>query len=88
MNQMYAAANSSLTRALEYSSKALSLSSRAFFDPGMLALLYFPPEHKYAVYSPLFASSLVPLVIALLREFFAWKRERKQPSVEEREKEE
>lgn len=40
----------------------------------MLALLYFPAEHKYAVYTPLFASVAVPLVAAVVREIIAWRR--------------
>jgi Phosphatidylinositol-glycan biosynthesis class S protein. len=43
----------------------------------MLALLYFPAEHKYAVYAPLFMSGMIPLVVAALREFKAWKKERR-----------
>ena len=43
----------------------------------MLALLYFPAEHKYAVYTPLFASVAAPLVGAVLREIAAWRRSRK-----------
>ncbi|KAL7415476.1 phosphatidylinositol-glycan biosynthesis class S protein [Mrakia frigida] len=49
------------------SSKALALSSRAFFNPTMLGLLYFPDEHKYAVYTPLFAPVGVPLIVALVK---------------------
>lgn len=52
------------------------MASRAFFNPGMLALLYFPAEHKYAVYTPLFASIAAPLFAAVAREFLAWKRSR------------
>lgn len=44
----------------------------------MLALLYFPAEHKYGVYAPLFASALIPLIVAALREILAYRRERKQ----------
>lgn len=44
----------------------------------MLALLYFPAEHKYAVYTPLFASVAVPLVVAVMREVAAWKKSRKE----------
>lgn len=43
----------------------------------MLALLYFPAEHKYAVYSPLFATAITLLFIAALREISAYRRERK-----------
>lgn len=41
----------------------------------MLALLYFPAEHKYAVYMPLFASIAVPMAIAVAKEVIAWRKE-------------
>lgn len=44
----------------------------------MLALLYFPAEHKYAVYTPLFASAVIPLVAATMRELVAFKAKRKE----------
>jgi len=43
------------------------LSSRAFFNPNMLGQLYFPDEHKYAVYTPLFGPLAVPLLVAGIR---------------------
>ncbi len=64
--------------ALRHSSDALTQASRAFFNPGMLALLYFPAEHKYAVYTPLFASVAAPLVATLLREVAAWRKARRE----------
>ena len=60
--------------ALEHSARALTLSSRAFFNPGMLALLYFPPEHTYAIYAPLFAPVSLPLIAPVVREFLAWRK--------------
>ncbi|KAF9261717.1 hypothetical protein L218DRAFT_905202 [Marasmius fiardii PR-910] len=66
-----------LTSILEQSSHALTLSQKAFFHPGMLALLYFPVEHKYAVYTPLFASAIIPLVVAAIREVVAWRKQRR-----------
>ncbi|KAH8829445.1 phosphatidylinositol-glycan biosynthesis class S protein-domain-containing protein [Flagelloscypha sp. PMI_526] len=62
-----------LQDALRLSAKSLTLSSRAFFNPGMIGLLYFPAEHKYAVYTPLFASAVIPLLAASVREFKAWR---------------
>lgn len=44
----------------------------------MLAMLYFPAEHKYAVYTPLFASAVIPLAAAALRELVIWRRQRRQ----------
>ena len=74
---MHETSRFSPTTALKASARALTLSSRAFFNPSMLALLYFPAEHKYAVYTPLFASVAAPLVGAVLREIAAWRRARK-----------
>ncbi|VDC00112.1 unnamed protein product [Peniophora sp. CBMAI 1063] len=74
----YANALESPTLALGHSARALTLASRAFFNPGMLALLYFPPEHTYAVYTPLFAPMMVPLVVTALRELSAWWKARKE----------
>lgn len=79
---MYEASRTSLTETLRHSAHALTLSSRAFFNPGMLALLYFPAEHKYAVYTPMFASAIIPLFVAVLRELIAWKRERNQNNLQ------
>lgn len=65
-------------RALQGSARALKFASEAFFHPDMLAMLYFPPEHTYAVYLPLFAPALMPLVVAAVRELRAWKAERRE----------
>ncbi|KAG0205537.1 hypothetical protein BGX28_002836 [Mortierella sp. GBA30] len=54
--------------ALGASRDALVKAETAFFDPTMVSMLYFPDEHKYAIYMPLFVPISVPLVMALLRE--------------------
>ena len=59
---------------------AQTYASRAFFDPSMLAMLYFPDEHKYAVYTPLFGPLLVPVIATLYREVRAWKLRRARPT--------
>lgn len=76
-SQVHEASRFSPIAALKSSARALTLSSRAFFNPGMLALLYFPAEHNYAVYTPLFASVAAPLAGAVLREIAAWRRARR-----------
>jgi len=58
---------------LLHSAQALVHSSSAFFHPTMVAMLYFPTEHKYAVYTPLFAPIAVPLVVTLLKEIRNWR---------------
>ena len=49
-------------------------SERLFFDPNMLPQLYFPDEHKYAIYVPMFLPILVPILTGIYGEF----RERRQ----------
>jgi len=71
------ATSKSAALALLHSSRALTLSSRAFFNPGMLALLYFPPEHMYAVYAPLFAPISLPLIAPVVKDILAWWKARK-----------
>ncbi|GAA5939466.1 hypothetical protein JCM3775_001723, partial [Rhodotorula graminis] len=63
--------------ALLHAAVAQRLAAEAYFDPSMLALLYFPDEHKYAVYTPLFGPVAVPLVVALLREVREWRAGRR-----------
>ncbi|GAA6027393.1 hypothetical protein JCM8097_007824 [Rhodosporidiobolus ruineniae] len=73
--------------ALSHAARAQSLASQAYFDPSMLALLYFPDEHKYAVYTPLFGPVSVPLVVALLREIKEWRKEKKRRAEERKKRE-
>jgi len=70
---------------LQHSIQALILSSRAFFNPGMLAMLYFPPEHKYAVYTPLFAPISAPLLVTTIKEVASiLKARKKRKEIQER----
>ncbi|KDQ07435.1 hypothetical protein BOTBODRAFT_180713 [Botryobasidium botryosum FD-172 SS1] len=83
LDQVYSSAVESPEAALLHSSRAHTLSSRAFFNPGMLAMLYFPAEHTYAVYTPLFAPAAVPLFVAIVREFKDWKKRRQDKTKKE-----
>ncbi|EFX02206.1 GPI transamidase component [Grosmannia clavigera kw1407] len=53
-------------------------AERAFFEKSMVGQLYFPDEHKVAVYLPLLGPVGVPLVMGLLNEIKAWLRRRKE----------
>ncbi|RUS35292.1 phosphatidylinositol-glycan biosynthesis class S protein [Jimgerdemannia flammicorona] len=53
---------------LAHSILAIERAERAFFDPTMVSMLYFPDEHKYAIYMPLFVPISVPLFMALWKE--------------------
>ncbi|CAH1762302.1 88_t:CDS:2 [Entrophospora sp. SA101] len=54
--------------ALKHAKEAIERAESAFFDPTMVSMLYFPDEHKYAIYMPLFVPISVPLLIASYRE--------------------
>ncbi|CAD6910961.1 unnamed protein product [Tilletia controversa] len=71
-------AHAYLQHALSLASLSSTLASRAFFHPSMLGLLYFPEEHKYAVYTPLFGPVAVPLLVALVRELKDWRKARRR----------
>ncbi|XP_053657836.1 GPI transamidase component PIG-S [Anopheles marshallii] len=54
----------SLEQAAVLAREAYTSAERAFFDPSMLALLYFPNEQKYAIYIPLFLPIMIPVVFS------------------------
>lgn len=50
--------------AVEFARKAFTASEKAFFDPSLLALLYFPDDQKYAIYIPLFLPIMIPIILS------------------------
>lgn len=54
--------------AYQKASLASQISEKAFFDPKMVSMLYFPDEHKYAIYMPLFVPVAIPVLMALVNE--------------------
>ncbi|WVW79431.1 hypothetical protein I302_101400 [Kwoniella bestiolae CBS 10118] len=71
-----------------HSRDSVNLANKAFFDPSMMGLLYFPDEHKFAVYTPLFAPIAVPLLLGLIKEFVAWRKRRSGKATKENDKKE
>ncbi|KAG0015354.1 hypothetical protein BGZ80_009902 [Entomortierella chlamydospora] len=71
--------------ALTASRDALVKAETAFFDPTMVSMLYFPDEHKYAIYMPLFVPISVPLLMAVLRELKKHKESKKALAEKEEE---
>jgi phosphatidylinositol glycan class S len=55
------------TEAFSHSRDSLVASERAFFDPTIVSMLYFPDEHKYAVYLPFFGPLVLPLILSIVR---------------------
>lgn len=54
--------------ALKYARIAEVEAEKAFFERSMVGQVYFPDEHKVAVYLPLLGPVAVPLVMAALKE--------------------
>ncbi|KAK8196023.1 GPI transamidase component [Zalaria obscura] len=55
-------------KALQHARIAEGEAEQAFFDPSMVGQVYFPDEHKVAVYVPLLGPMAVPLLMALIKE--------------------
>ncbi|KAL2268219.1 hypothetical protein VTJ83DRAFT_3065 [Remersonia thermophila] len=71
---------------LRHARVAEAEAERAFFEKSMVGQLYFPDEHKIAVYLPLLGPVAVPLIMGLLNEVKAWRRRRKEKADEAKEK--
>lgn len=71
-----ACANLGTESSLQHAQIAEAEAERAFFEKSMVGQLYFPDEHKIAVYLPLLGPIGVPLIMGLLNELKAWKKRR------------
>ncbi|KAI8926129.1 phosphatidylinositol-glycan biosynthesis class S protein [Entophlyctis helioformis] len=69
--------NKQSVKAIQHARDAVTSAEAAFFDPSMVPLLYFPEEHKFAVYMPYFVPVSVPLIVALLVEIKTFIQARK-----------
>ncbi|XP_020818951.1 LOW QUALITY PROTEIN: GPI-anchor transamidase component PIGS [Phascolarctos cinereus] len=49
------------------SQEAVTSSEKAFFDPSLLHLLYFPDDQKFAIYIPLFLPMAVPIFLSMIK---------------------
>ncbi|KAI9730289.1 MAG: GPI transamidase component [Claussenomyces sp. TS43310] len=61
---------------LENARIAEEAAEKAFFEKSMVGQVYFPDEHKIAVYLPLLGPIAVPLVMGVLKEVRAWRSRR------------
>ncbi|KAI8513114.1 hypothetical protein Bbelb_097530 [Branchiostoma belcheri] len=58
-----------LTAAFQASKAAILSSEKAFFDPSLLELLYFPEDQKFAIYIPLFLPMSVPVLMSVFQAY-------------------
>ncbi|KAL8570340.1 hypothetical protein ACOMHN_035758 [Nucella lapillus] len=56
------------------SRSAIVASEKAFFDPSLLELLYFPEDQKFAIYIPLFLPISIPVFTSIIQAF-KWLRQ-------------
>lgn len=73
-----------LEQAFLDSRKALVCSEKAFFDPSLLELLYFPEDQKFAIYIPLFLPISLPVLASLWKAFKWIKGEKKEKEKKEK----
>ncbi|ESO07937.1 hypothetical protein HELRODRAFT_75695, partial [Helobdella robusta] len=66
----------SLKEAYLASRQALQSSEKAFFDPSLLELLYFPEDQKFAIYIPLFLPVGIPVVCSAFQAFKYFKNKK------------
>ncbi|KAF2136496.1 uncharacterized protein K452DRAFT_279867 [Aplosporella prunicola CBS 121167] len=66
--------------ALEHARTAETGAEKAFFERSMVGQVYFPEEHKVAVYLPLLGPVAVPLIMAALKEIKNFTAKRKARS--------
>ncbi|KAK4201689.1 phosphatidylinositol-glycan biosynthesis class S protein [Triangularia verruculosa] len=76
------------TEGLAHARIAEAEAERAFFEKSMVGQLYFPDEHKIAVYLPLLGPVAVPLVMGLINEIKAWRKRRREKAEKGAEKKE
>ncbi|KFV69518.1 GPI transamidase component PIG-S, partial [Dryobates pubescens] len=69
-----------LHSAFQASKEAVTSSERAFFDPSLLHLLYFPDDQKFAIYIPLFLPVAVPILLSLAKIVRETMQHKKEPS--------
>uniref|UniRef100_A0ABI7ZIN8 Phosphatidylinositol glycan anchor biosynthesis class S n=1 Tax=Felis catus TaxID=9685 RepID=A0ABI7ZIN8_FELCA len=72
-------ASGHLASAFTASQEAVTSSERAFFDPSLLHLLYFPDDQKFAIYIPLFLPMAVPILLSLVKIFLETRKSWKKP---------
>ncbi|NXE61668.1 PIGS transamidase, partial [Calcarius ornatus] len=69
-----------LLAAFQASKEAVTCSERAFFDPSLLHLLYFPDDQKFAIYIPLFLPMAVPILLSLAKIVRETRLRKKEPT--------
>ncbi|KAJ2755328.1 GPI transamidase component [Coemansia sp. BCRC 34490] len=76
--QSAAVADYSAATSFASAATAAVLAETAFFDPSMVSMLYFPDQHKYAIYFPFFLPVAIPVLSAIRHLITASRRRRRK----------
>ncbi|KAL7025641.1 hypothetical protein ACKWTF_013572 [Chironomus riparius] len=70
-------ANNEINKAVKHARIAFIAAEKAFNDPSLLELLYFPEEQKYAIYIPLYLPIMIPVIFSFnsIKKYFKKKKE-------------
>jgi GPI-anchor transamidase subunit S len=73
--------NNDIEEAVKLARIAFIAAEKAFNDPSLLELLYFPEEQKYAIYIPLYLPIMIPVIlsIATVKKYFFGKIVKDEP---------
>ncbi|CAK7904721.1 GPI transamidase component Gpi17p [[Candida] anglica] len=77
-----ASENHNFHKSIDYSSRGVEYSDKAFFEKEMVQQTYFPQEHKLAVYLPLLGPLLSILSIGVFKTLKDMKSDKKKVKVE------
>lgn len=69
--------------AVKFAREAFIAAEKAFNDPSLLELLYFPEEQKYAIYIPLYLPIMIPVIFSLSAVKKYFKKEKSEPKPDE-----
>jgi phosphatidylinositol glycan class S len=76
-----------ISNTVKHARIAFIAAEKAFNDPSLLELLYFPEEQKYAIYIPLYLPVIIPIIFSLssIKRYFKRKPEQKKEDEHEAE---
>ena len=72
--------------AIQHARIALDESSLSYYSENVISQLYFPTEHLLAIYLPLLAPFIMPVVLKFFGELKRWRRKSQEEKKKKQEK--
>lgn len=75
-------ATNDINKAVKHARIAFIAAEKAFNDPSLLELLYFPEEQKYAIYIPLYLPIMIPVIFSFnsIKKYFKKNKQQEEQS--------